>query len=264
MTAGVVVVLAGLAVGDGGPGLGAARQAAEVNFAAGEWKGVGWSDDGGPWSLSLRNGTLTGYRVTGRDTSDIFFLSELNATGGELRFSPHSCPPASARITYRVEGRRLMIRGGGCLFVLRPVPPKPRAARRALEVRLYLCHVDASWAARRLTVALGGGAGAGFWGDKRTNALFFRATPEKARRAWEIIRRLDVPIGFYIIPLRNADAAVAAQALAVAGPLLTLVSDGREVFVTADVRTNAVIISASEGTAEQLKRALRWLDGAAK
>ncbi len=250
MTAGVVLVLAGLAAGDRGPGLGAARQAAAFNFVAGHWKGEGWDYEGGPWSLSLEGGTLSGFRFANRCSTNLFFLYGLTAAGSELRFNPSSSPPTYARLTYRVEGGRLIIRGGGCLFVLHPV------------LRLYLRHVEARWAARRLAAVLGGGTDADFWADERTNALLIRATPEKARRAREILRRLDVPTYFYSAPLRNADARVAAAVLAVSRPLLALVSDGREVWVTADVRANAVLISTTEATAEQLRRALRWLDGA--
>jgi hypothetical protein len=133
---GVVLTLAGLTCGDGGPGMGAASDAVAFggrlseDFLPGEWKGEGWTGAGGPWSLSLSDGALCGHRTTplapGRVESEIFLLRELIATGGELRFSPYSSPPTSAKmtLTYRVEGRRLIVRGSGCLFVLHPAAPR--------------------------------------------------------------------------------------------------------------------------------------------
>jgi hypothetical protein len=124
---GIVLALAGLTCGDGGPGVVAAREAAAVDFSTGEWKGEGWTDDDGPWSLFISDGSLVGYRVTpqaGRCSSEMFFLHELAATGGALRFGPYSSPPSSARLTYRLEGRRLIICGGGCLFILCPAAPR--------------------------------------------------------------------------------------------------------------------------------------------
>ncbi len=128
------------------------------------------------------------------------------------------------------------------------------------EVCLSLCHANAARVARKLAAALGRGNDAVVYADERTNRVFVVAGAATVRRATEIARRLDVKTDccLHFVPLKNADAAWAVRGLRAALPLL---DDDQEVHVTADTRTNAVIISGGEERAEAIKKLLRWLDG---
>jgi type II secretory pathway component GspD/PulD (secretin) len=130
------------------------------------------------------------------------------------------------------------------------------------DVCLPLKYVDAARVARKLTAALGRG-NAVVYSEQRTNRILVWGSAETARRAREIIRRLDVNNDgcLYIVALKKVDAARAVRGLRIGLRLLKLLGDEREVHVTADERANAVILSAGEGQAAAIKQLLRWVDG---
>jgi type II secretory pathway component GspD/PulD (secretin) len=130
-------------------------------------------------------------------------------------------------------------------------------------VCLPLCYTDAASVAKKLTATLGGGNDGIFYADERTNRVVIVAGDVTAKRAAEIVRRLDVKTDccLHVVPLKNADAAWAAKGMRAALLLLTLLGDDHGVYVTADERANGVIISAGEERAEAIKKLLRWLDG---
>ncbi len=117
---GVVLALAGLACGDGGPGMGAARAAVAVNLSSGRWEGEGRLFDVKLVRTSLVGGALS--------TKDGQFVTNY----GRLTFRPDGI--ATTRYgtywTYSVDDGWLKLRYGSTrfntVFILRPAaPPKP-------------------------------------------------------------------------------------------------------------------------------------------
>jgi hypothetical protein len=130
---GFVLALAGLAVGNGGPGMGAARAPVAVNFD-GNWQGTLHTPRGNIIPIRLGRGTLT--LIEGRITRFPFVVKVTGAnTFRVTEFRPHSClgiyrlQAGEATLCFGLEPGlqpSAFERGPDqLLFVLRPAaPPK--------------------------------------------------------------------------------------------------------------------------------------------
>ncbi len=112
---GVVLALAGLTCGDGGPGMGAATAPAWVNPCAREWEGHPWGD-GRPILLCryrLRKGVLL---IEGPRTFAVWTTV----------FRPDGALVVRRCETwkYSLSGGRLFLRPGDGLIVLHPAAPR--------------------------------------------------------------------------------------------------------------------------------------------
>jgi hypothetical protein len=114
---GVVLALAGLAAGDGGPGMGAATAAIRATLQPDvRWEGEVWMEGMGRVHVYLEGGRLS-------LENDKFFLR----TTAPLAFHADGTGTISAkhRFTYSLEGHRLVLRGiGKSPLVLRPSAPR--------------------------------------------------------------------------------------------------------------------------------------------
>jgi hypothetical protein len=115
--AGIVLVVAGLTAGDGGPGIGADAAPVRTTLRLDiRWEGEGWVNPFGPVRVSLEKERLS-VEIMGWNTT---FAPVAFQPDGRVTNLP------GARFTYSPETDRLTIRCGGDLFTLRPAaPPKP-------------------------------------------------------------------------------------------------------------------------------------------
>jgi hypothetical protein len=127
---GIVLALAGLVAGDGGPGTGAATAPAEVGFNAewtGTWENLWWSD---PCRADLRDGVLRvfdsveGVQLTGR--------IRIDGRGTVRALDPWG---RSILGIYKIEGRRLII----CIGVIVDLP-RPTRFRAESDTHLLTLH----------------------------------------------------------------------------------------------------------------------------
>ncbi len=132
---GVVLALAGLTCGDGGPGTGAPDARVLANPLAGSWVGTWRSRTGATYRAELREGVVRAFEANGRVRFAFRVVWEgdgrLRVTGGGERVWPG---------IYRLDGGRLVLcsasgypapRPGSFfapdtdLFTLRPAPRQP-------------------------------------------------------------------------------------------------------------------------------------------
>jgi hypothetical protein len=117
-----VLVLAGVTAGDGGQGMGTAREAVSVMPRPDvQWDGTCRDENGLRWHAWLREGHLS------RGSGSVFFGSDLVA------FKPDGRAVFDLRQVgaYRLEGDRLVIRTHGRLFVLWPAASQPQPQARS-------------------------------------------------------------------------------------------------------------------------------------
>ncbi|HZY88260.1 MAG TPA: hypothetical protein VFE78_25715 [Gemmataceae bacterium] len=111
----IVLALAGLTAGDGGPGTGAATAQAEFNPLAGSWVGTWrWSLTGATGRAELRGGVVRTFDSNGRLRFAVVVVRE---DGGRLRLRDDSGVWPGI---YRLDGGRLVICAADVTNIPRP------------------------------------------------------------------------------------------------------------------------------------------------